>query len=274
MTPPRPPRQMFAPWAWYRRQSKNGQGCIATLTILIAVVLCCTCAMANAHPPSGNSLAVQSTSALAGKTQYTPTGPMSPTPTPTPSPKPSPTPTPRPTLTPVLPTPTPVPTQLPAPTPTPAPAKGINENPWGYDFNPGDVITDPPAGFCTYFSCISSFWKGQGYVVQCRDGKYSKSGGRSGACSRNGGSHRHCTNINRTSNAIVVLPWNGTLFCLSKSTHEMIGTSFCNDASRAQRDGKWPPATRWIPLAFSTYHAIFNVFDDYPINSKVFRPPL
>src|SRR5690242_512354 len=60
---------------------------------------------------------------------------------------------------------------------------GINNNPWGYDFNKGKLITNPPAAFCSYFPCILNFSKGRGYVVECKDAKYSKSGGIQGVCS-------------------------------------------------------------------------------------------
>src|SRR5438093_13258854 len=42
-------------------------------------------------------------------------------------------------------------------------------NPWGYTFDGGTLITNPPATFCDYFSCIASFASGTGYVVQCVD---------------------------------------------------------------------------------------------------------
>lgn len=65
---------------------------------------------------------------------------------------------------------------------------GVNGNPWGYNFNAGRVIYDPNPDFCAYFTCIKSFWEStNGYVVECWDGEYSHSGGRPGACSRNGG---------------------------------------------------------------------------------------
>jgi hypothetical protein len=66
----------------------------------------------------------------------------------------------------------------------------VNCNPWGYNFSPGTVITDPPAAFCSYFDCINNFSNGLGYVVQCGDLRYSKSGGRSGVCSQHGGYKR------------------------------------------------------------------------------------
>jgi hypothetical protein len=66
----------------------------------------------------------------------------------------------------------------------------INCNPWGHNFSPRNVITDLPSGFCNYFDCISNFSNGLGYVVQCGDLRYSKSGGRSGVCSQHGGLKR------------------------------------------------------------------------------------
>ena len=106
--------------------------------------------------------------------------------TPTQTPTATPTPTPTPTHTP---TPAPAPTA----TPTPAPAAdvcGAPRNPWGYNFcGRGGYITSPPSNFCAYFSpCVSTFWTAtSGYVVQCVSGKWSHSGGVSGACSSNGG---------------------------------------------------------------------------------------
>jgi hypothetical protein len=52
------------------------------------------------------------------------------------------------------------------------------------------VITAPPADFCTYFACIANFWNGRGYVMQCHDATFSKSGGISGSCSSHGGNSR------------------------------------------------------------------------------------
>ena len=80
------------------------------------------------------------------------------------------------------------------PTPTPAPTAvsgtSAPPNPWGYNFDGGTLIYYPPSNFCSYFSCISSFWNGVGYVVQCSDLMFSLSGGRSGVCSYHGGYYR------------------------------------------------------------------------------------
>jgi hypothetical protein len=62
-------------------------------------------------------------------------------------------------------------------------ATGVNGNPWGYNFSCCRRMYSPPARFCSYFRCIPYFWNGRGYVVECRDGRYSKSGGIRGACS-------------------------------------------------------------------------------------------
>ncbi len=110
-------------------------------------------------------------------------------PSPTSTPTPSPTPTPTPTLasTPVV---TPAP---PPPAPPPPPPKdlcGAPSNPWGYNFCGGSTISSPPSAFCQYFSCIGNFWNGRGYVIECRDGTYSKSGGIRGSCSYHGGDLR------------------------------------------------------------------------------------
>jgi len=97
--------------------------------------------------------------------------------------------TPRPQLTS---RPTPKPTPAPTQAPTQAPATtGVDGNPWGYDFRSGNLITNPPANFCSYFPCIATFWAADdpdgGYVIQCADGDFSQSGGESGSCSHHGG---------------------------------------------------------------------------------------
>ena len=46
----------------------------------------------------------------------------------------------------------------------PSPSCGLNGNPWGYNITCCHFITSPPANFCSYFNCISSFWSGHSYV--------------------------------------------------------------------------------------------------------------
>jgi hypothetical protein len=79
----------------------------------------------------------------------------------------------------------------PPPTETPWSECGAPPNPWGYHFCAGGaLIYSPPPEFCSYFSCIGNFWNGRGYVIQCRDEMYSKSGGIQGSCSHHGGNLR------------------------------------------------------------------------------------
>ena len=82
-------------------------------------------------------------------------------------------------------------------TPPPSPQQGTcgaPTNPWRYNFcdsNFGKYIHSPASNFCVYFSCIASFWQfPNGYVTECVDGRYSHSGGISGACSSHGGEWR------------------------------------------------------------------------------------
>jgi hypothetical protein len=60
---------------------------------------------------------------------------------------------------------------------------------WSGTKNPTSYIgsVSPPADFCTFAPCIGAFWDGRGTVVLCVDGKYSKSGGRQGACNQHHG---------------------------------------------------------------------------------------
>jgi hypothetical protein len=110
---------------------------------------------------------------------------------PTQRPRPSAAPRSRPTThatTRATPKPAPKPARKPAP---PAPTLcGAPSNPWSYGFCGGAYITSPPSSFCSYFDCIPNFPNGKGYVEQCVDGMFSKSGGRQGACSYHGGERR------------------------------------------------------------------------------------
>lgn len=68
---------------------------------------------------------------------------------------------------------------------------GVNGNPWGYNYSCCHLIYSPTGKICSYFHCISSFWRNtRGYVEQCRDGTISHSGGRQGSCSDHGGNRR------------------------------------------------------------------------------------
>lgn len=63
--------------------------------------------------------------------------------------------------------------------------QAVNKNPWCYNFVRGSLIYRPKNAFCSYFHCVSDFWKAvRGYVVECGNGEYSHSGGIRGVCSR------------------------------------------------------------------------------------------
>ena len=178
--PPQQKRQGL--WRWYKtrtRKIKLSIGC----GIILAVLLTFSCIgsaigignLASTPTPTA-------TTSHAAAVIQSPAVTQVPSPTPRPTQKPAPTPTAKPTI---APTHAPQPTQPPA---TPTPCPGVNCNPWGYNFvSPGNYIYSPPAAFCSYFSCISNFPNGKGYVVECQDNMYSKSGGIQGACSTHGG---------------------------------------------------------------------------------------
>jgi len=202
--PPVPPAQKPSIWQRYttaKRPAKVGIGCAM---LFLAFLLCGTMSGIVANATGANKTATLDPTAQPATRPphvvlittvaptHTPTSVVGkPTHTPTPIPTVAPTQPPVPTQAPL---PTPVPTQPPAPTQPPqppAPITGVNGNPWGYDFNAGNLIYSPPGNFCAYFACIASFWSHtNGYVDQCVDGTYSHSGGVRGACSRHGGEAR------------------------------------------------------------------------------------
>ncbi len=176
--------------AWLDRPSRSRTILLGCL-VPIFVALCCITASVSAFnamkgqttltsPQPSPTIAIDTTAVFVATTTATAT--PQPTLAPT-KPKPTPTlkPTPKPTTLPPTPTPRPQPT----PTPCADPC-----NPWGYNFSPGNLIYNPNANFCAYFNCISNFWNGRGFVNECQDGSYSKSGGIRGDCSYHGGELR------------------------------------------------------------------------------------
>ncbi|GGL89670.1 MULTISPECIES: hypothetical protein [Micromonospora] len=78
-------------------------------------------------------------------------------------------------------------------TATPSPRDrfcGAPRNPFGYDFCDGQQIWTPATEFCDWFSCGQDFQDGRGYLVQCRDGSFSRSGGQPDACDLHRGVRR------------------------------------------------------------------------------------
>ena len=190
--PPVPPAQKPSIWQRYttaKRPAKVGIGCAM---LFLAFLLCGTMSGIVANATGANKTAALDPTAqpatrpphvvlvTAVAPTHTPTSVVG---------KPTHTPTPKPTVAPTqAPVPTSAPTQPPpAPTQPPQPT-GLNGNPWGYSFVPGNLIYSPAADFCSYFGCVSTFWTAtRGYVVECVNGLYSHSGGIRGACSRDGG---------------------------------------------------------------------------------------
>ncbi|MET8832822.1 hypothetical protein ABZV78_02745 [Micromonospora sp. NPDC004540] len=74
----------------------------------------------------------------------------------------------------------------------PAPERrcGAPANPYGYDFCGGQRIRKPAAGVCDWFECVPGFWSGRGWLVQCRDGTVSLTGGQRDSCADNRGFRR------------------------------------------------------------------------------------
>ncbi len=153
-----------------------GIGVGAGVLLLFSV---CVAALSSPSSPKGAPVAVATSTPTATATLKTPTA--APTAVPTPPP------TAAPTVAPAAPQ-----QQPPPPPPPPAPKNlcGAPSNPWGYNFCGGATITSPPGDFCQYFNCIGNFWNGRGYVIECNDGAYSKSGGIRGSCSYHQGDLR------------------------------------------------------------------------------------
>jgi hypothetical protein len=173
--PPVQPKRTL--WRRFRARRKRFQLGIGCLVLLVPLIVCGIISTAIAAIPPTVTATPTVTHQIAAS--VSPTATIKPTPRPTSKPT-------------VAPTPKPVPTRPPAPKPTPKPTcVATNNNPWCYNFTPGNLIYSPPSAFCDYFNCIASFWTStKGYVDECNDGTYSHSGGRSGDCSDHGGKDR------------------------------------------------------------------------------------
>jgi hypothetical protein len=181
---------MGSSWASYKAKTRSAQLVIG-IGIALLLIAGVTFTSVGATVDRANMLAMLTPTATTSQAAtnvnaVTPTPAQNLVATTAPTATPSPTPTARPTPTM---RPTPVPTQPPPkPTPTPAPkCVAVNNNPWCYNFTPGNLIYSPPSAFCSYFDCISNFWNGRGFVNECQDDTYSKSGGIRGDCSYHGG---------------------------------------------------------------------------------------
>ncbi|MFI1192342.1 hypothetical protein ACH4T9_03575 [Micromonospora sp. NPDC020750] len=67
---------------------------------------------------------------------------------------------------------------------------GAPANPFGYDYCGGSRVRRPDVRVCDFFDCGQDFWAGRGYLVQCRDGAVSLTGGRRDACATHDGLRR------------------------------------------------------------------------------------
>jgi len=174
--PNRPAPMVAARSPWTKGLLIGGGGFGA---LLVGAVVIASIASAFGSPRSSNTLPPVAAASLSPAPSATSQPSQSPSAMQTASPSPSihPSPSPKPT-----PKPTPKPLVKPKPSTCGAPA-----NPWGFNFCGGSKIYSPPSGFCGYFPCISSFGNSPGYVIECKDGKYSTAGGQSGACSTHGG---------------------------------------------------------------------------------------
>ncbi|MFC4145796.1 hypothetical protein ACFO0M_05980 [Micromonospora mangrovi] len=86
--------------------------------------------------------------------------------------------------------PTAQPSRTAAPQPAVAAPCGAPVNPFGYDYCGDTRISRPARTVCDVFRCAPGFWSGRGYLVQCRDGRISLTGGQPDACADHRGVRR------------------------------------------------------------------------------------
>jgi hypothetical protein len=67
---------------------------------------------------------------------------------------------------------------------------GAPENPYEYNFCGGEYVISPESGVCHYFRCADDFWNERGYLVECSDGKVTRTGGYRYSCVGHGSYRR------------------------------------------------------------------------------------
>ncbi|MGN9890256.1 hypothetical protein [Micromonospora sp. L31] len=77
-----------------------------------------------------------------------------------------------------------------APSPSAERRCGAPTNPMRYDFCGGERVRRPDHRLCDFFDCAQNLWAGRGYLVQCKDGAVSLTGGRRDACAGHRGVRR------------------------------------------------------------------------------------
>jgi len=140
-----------------------------------------------AMPPPGRAAVVASpTSSSRPRPTTTPTSTPGSGSTPTPGGVTSPAPTSAPT------SPVPPPTSAPPPSSNPVGTCGAPQNPWGYNFCGGNLVTSPPQAFCSVFNCVPHFWDQAkvDYVAECNDGTYAENRHGPASCGSHGGEMR------------------------------------------------------------------------------------
>ncbi|WP_460521549.1 hypothetical protein [Flindersiella endophytica] len=63
-------------------------------------------------------------------------------------------------------------------------------NPYQYNFCGGEYVYSPESGVCQYFRCADDFWNEHGYLVECSDGKVTRTGGYRYSCAGHGSYRR------------------------------------------------------------------------------------
>lgn len=110
---------------------------------------------------------------------------------------------------------------------------------------------DPPADFCSVASCITDFWAGNGYVVRCNDGLYSKSGGIQGACSSHGG----VSNATAPTNTPTVIATNTATRTATAVASSTLVPSVTPVSSATAIPTSTKPATPAAPVATAKVQA-------------------
>lgn len=67
---------------------------------------------------------------------------------------------------------------------------GAPKNPYEYTFCGGEYVISPESGVCSYFRCADDFWNEHGYLVECSDGKVTRTGGYRNSCAGHGSYRR------------------------------------------------------------------------------------
>lgn len=110
-----------------------------------------------------------------------------------------------------------------------------------------------PAAVCSTFDCIENFSNGTGYMVACKDGAVSLSGGTTGACSGHGGVDKKVY-LSASAGSATTAPHSPATIAPPGTTTPVVATTVASPVIASSGSGALAftgvgLSTRWLVIA-------------------------